>query len=133
MSERSYSEDELMSFYELGRMYYEMGYFAPAERIFSGLAAVDQGATPARCGLGLVKLERGLHDQSQQHFRLALQESAFPLQAKLGLVASFLASGEIQRAKSLLVELASELEAAPGENADLRVLWEAFALRCDAG
>ncbi len=36
----AYSQTELNSIYELGRLYYEMGYFAPAERLFTGLSAV---------------------------------------------------------------------------------------------
>ena len=132
MAGKAYSDSELFAIYELGRLYFEMGYFAPAERIFSGLAAVDGGRTPARCGLGLVKLERGLYEQSQDQLRLALQDRVYPTQAKLGLVAVFIAVNEIPRAKSMLVELAAELEKSEELDPALRSLWEAFAIRCDA-
>ena len=54
-----YTKEMLSAAYELGRLYFESGYFVPAERIFSGLAAVDRGLTPSRVGLGLIRLEKG--------------------------------------------------------------------------
>lgn len=129
--ENVYSEEALCSVFELGRMYYEMGYSLPAERVFHGLAAVDRGLTPSRIGLGLVKLERSLFDEAAFYFRGALQEGNYSLEAKLGLCAAFIGSGDIARAKSLLLQLATELEKSPRSSTELRTLWEAFALRCD--
>ena len=96
-----YTSEELTSIYELGRLYFEMGYFAPAERIFSGLAAVDDDRTPSRLGLGLVKLERGLYQEAAVHFRAALQSNTYTLQSKLGMCAAFVAVGEVSRARSI--------------------------------
>ena len=58
---KEYPEPILRAIYELGRLYYEMGYFAPAERVFAGLASIDKGSTASDVGLGLVKLECGLY------------------------------------------------------------------------
>ncbi len=128
---KEYSDEQLKAIYELGRMYYEMGYFAPAERIFAGLIGVDNGRTPARLGLALVKLERGALQEAAQHFRAALQNTGIAMQTKLGLAAAFVAAGELNRARSILGEVSKEA-ANLGKNAEekeLRALWEALAIR----
>lgn len=125
-----YTNDELFSMYELGRMYFEMGYFAPAERIFNGLSAVDEDRTPSRLGLGLVKLERGLYQEAAVHFRAALQSGVYPLQSKLGMCTAFIAVGELSRAKSILAEIAKGSEVDAQTESELRKLYEALAIRC---
>lgn len=126
----TYSNEELIAIYELGRLYFEMGYFAPAERIFNGLAAIDEGRSPARLGLGLIRLERGLHQEAATQFRQVLELGTYELQAKLALCGAFVATGELPRAKSLLNELAKVLERNPGTDPELRKLYQAFVLRC---
>lgn len=123
-----YGTEELTSIYELGRLYFEMGYFAPAERIFNGLAAVDHGKTWSRLGLGLVKLELGLFEEAIGQLRLALHGSC-ELQAKLALIAAFIGSGELPRAESLLGEVAKIIDRETEINPEIRRLFEAFALR----
>ena len=110
-----------------------MGYYTPAERIFNGLCVIDGGVTPSRISLGVIKLERGLFEESAQHFKRALQEGYYPLQSKLGLSIVFIGQGDISRAKSVLVQLATELEKAIDAPSELRTLWEALALRCEGG
>ncbi len=131
----NYPSEQLVALYELGRLYFEMGYFAPAERVFAGLVAVDAGFLPARIGLGAVKLERGLFQESIGHFRAVVQDatssgvagqnlgaqggqqpdrsiqvnSAYRLVGKVGLVAAFLGTQDATRAKSLLAEVAKEI------------------------
>lgn len=101
----NYSFGSLAGIFELGRMYYETGFFAPAERIFAGLIAVDKGATPSRLGLGLVKLELGLYNEASSAFRQCIEERAFDVSAKIALAVCFIAQGELKRAQSLLVEV----------------------------
>ncbi len=132
MSTVSYSIDELLSIYELGRLYFEMGYFAPAERIFSGLCAVDSGQTPARIGLGLVKLECGAVNDALGHFRLALQDNFYPFQAKVSLLAGFLAAKELSRAQSILLQIERELDGLPQVDPDLRALCQGLFLTARA-
>jgi len=130
---KSFSTDELLGMYELARLYYEMGYLSAAERILNGLVVIDGGATPARGALGTVKLETGKLEEALQIFRLAVKS---PMRAeeiivgKLGLIASFLAAGDLERATTLVQEAQSDLQHAPGEVRNLRELWEAFAIRC---
>lgn len=101
----AYNVEELYAIYELGRLYFEMGYFVPAERIFVGLATVDDGLTPSRLGLGLIKLENGLLDEAISHFRDALDTKRYDLQAKIGLSIAFIALQENSRARLLISDL----------------------------
>lgn len=101
-----YSIEMLGGIYELGRMYYETGFFAPAERIFAGLATVDNGATPAKLALGLVKLDLGLYNEASSLFRQCIEERSFDRSAKIALAVCFIAQSELKRAQSLLVEVA---------------------------
>lgn len=101
----SYSFGALVGIFELGRMYYETGFFAPAERIFTGLVAIDKSATPSKLGLGLVKLELGLYNEASAFFRQCIEEKSFDISAKIALAVCFIAQGELKRAQSLLVEV----------------------------
>lgn len=125
-----YSENELVAIYELGKLYYEMGYFAPAERVFTGLAVVDDGRTPARVGLGLVKLELGSLEESSYHFRKAIQSGSYSMEAKFGLTATFIAAGDFSRAKSLLMQIQQDATADPVKKPELESLWSALNVRC---
>lgn len=127
----AYSRTDLTAIYELGRLYYEMGYFAPAERIFAGLCAVDGAQTPSRLGLGLVKIERGLIEESMVQLRQALQSGLCPLETKLGLCASFIAAGDIERARSLLTQIETEHREELSFNLACKTLWEAYVIRCE--
>ena len=104
-STTAYTSNELFAIYELGRLYFEMGYFVPAERIFGGLVTVDNGMTPARLGLGLIKLENGLIDEAVSHFREALESRELELQAKIGLSIAFVALQENSRARLIIRDL----------------------------
>ena len=102
----SYSPNILAGMFELGRMYYETGFFAPAERIFSGLLVIDNKITPSKLGLGLVKLELGLYNEAGSLFRQCIEEKSFEASSKVALAACFIAQSELKRAQSLLMELA---------------------------
>lgn len=127
-----YADDQVNAIYELGRLYFEMGFFGAAERVFSGLLVVDGGRTPARLALALTKLERGLFQEAAMHLRLVIQNGAQPIQAKLALAGTFIALGELQRAKTMLGEIAKETATAnsPAQEGELRTLWEAMVIRC---
>ncbi len=121
--------DFCSSAYELGRLYYEMGYMAAAERIFGGLARTDAGTTPSRIGLGLIKLEGGLHGEAAQFFRVSLEYGNYVLQARLGLCCCFLASGENNRAYSMLEQISKEHQSELSHNPTLTRFWESLSLR----
>lgn len=119
-----YPDQQLKAIYELGKAYFDMGYFVPAERIFAGLASLDQGKTPARIGLGLIKLETGLYEESVAYFRdaFALENKYFELQSKLGLGMAFLAIGERSRAHLIFNEIREKKSLELDNEPDLRKL-----------
>jgi tetratricopeptide (TPR) repeat protein len=124
---------ELGAIYGLARLYYEMGYLSASERILNGLVEIDEGQTPSRVALGVVKLESGRPEEAIQMFRTAVK---FPrrqedqVAGKLGLVASFLYMGDLERGKLLVREIQQDMEQNVVATASLRNLWEAFAIRC---
>jgi len=128
----TYSKQDLLAIYELGRLYFEMGYFVPAERIFSGLISIDQGQTPARLGLGLVKLECGLFADSLSHLRHANQDPAYELQAKLALSAAFVGMKEYMRAQSMLSEIKKKFGAVFQLDRNVGNLWEALNIKASS-
>ncbi len=122
-----YTGEELSALYELGRLYYEMGYISAADRIFSGLAAVAPQETPARLGMGVCRVEKGAFQDALHLFRFELREGRRTVQAKLGMVAACLSAGDRDRARQLLGESYRELSALG--DPELRALFEAFSLR----
>lgn len=128
-----YPPELLKSIYELGRMYFEMGYFAPAEKIFQGLVAVDKGETPARVGLGLVKIERGFYQEAAMNFRSAIQKGQYQVQAKIGMAFSFIAQNELSRARSMLSQIENDHGDKITEDHGIRTLFEAAYIRCEKG
>lgn len=128
-----YSKEVLFSIYELGRMYFELGYFAPAERIFAGLTAMDEGMTPGQIGLGLIKLEGGLYKEAIVCFREALEKGAFRPQAQLALASAFVGSRDYARARSILSQVERDAGGTQNIEAEMRTLWEALVMRCQSG
>ncbi|MCB0345637.1 MAG: tetratricopeptide repeat protein [Bdellovibrionales bacterium] len=129
----AYSSEVVAGIYELGRMYFDMGYSGPAERIFTGLASSAPGQTPALVGLGLLRLEQGRVEDAVALLGRELETGNFHVEAKMGLAAACLARGDMAKAKSILVPLAADLEGLRGAiSPAVRDLWEAMALRCDA-
>lgn len=131
MNNPSYSTEQLTAIYELGRLYYQLGYYAPAEKVFNGLLAIDSGKqTAANIGLGLVKLERGAYEEATSYFREALEKGGHKLQAKLGMLATFIAKREILRARTLLEEIDNEVANQGALDPELQTLIQAFFKCC---
>lgn len=126
-----YSSNELHAIYELGRLYYEMGYFAPAERIFQGLKVIDGGTTAAKLALGLIKFENGLLQDAEGYFRSELNDGKYQMQAKIGLAAVFVAQGELNRARSILSAMERELSSVNLKDPDIIALWKALMASCE--
>ena len=122
-----YPVDLFYSIYELGRMYYETGIFAPAERIFSGLSCVDNNSTPSKIGLALVRLELGFYSDASAHFRECIEKGIYSRSAKIGLAVCFIATREYKRAQSLLVEVIESSKKTLGKE-ELKLL-EALLIR----
>lgn len=131
MDNFDYSREQLVALYQLGRLYYRMGYYAPAERIFHGILAMNEEETAARIGLGLIKLERGAFKDSAEHFRKALENSHFKLQSKIGLATTFIAEGEEVRARSLLEEIDQQIDDLEKLDPGLRKLLDVLFRCCE--
>lgn len=127
-----YTEEQFESIYALGKMYLEMGYFVPAERIFAGLAKIDLNfITAANVGLALLRLQKGQYQESTVFFRLLLQSPRFSLFAKLGLSAAFLGQKELSRARLLLLEVQSEYNKRRVNDTQIKKLIESFFICCN--
>ena len=122
-----YTEEQLNAIYQLGVVYFESGFFTPAERLFNGLLRVDGGTTPALVGIGLIKLERGLFDEASSFFRASLEQGSNIVQARLGLAFAFLASGESTRVRSLLTQIDKDHARELSLDMNLQTLWETAA------
>ena len=130
MASTEYSAEELSAIYELGRLYYEMGYLPSAERIFNGICAVSNSFPCARLALGLIKIERGLSEEAVRDIRLAMPYPQCEIEAKVALCASFIAGGERQRAQSLIRELRRSFDTSPISNGEVSRLFEALEISC---
>lgn len=127
-----YQRDELAAIYELGRIYYEMGYFAAAERVFSGLSSSSSISAPALLGQALIRIEHKQYDDALNLLRALIQEGTLALEAKIAMCACLVAMGDFSRGKSLVVQVGRDLERDGRELTNFRRLWEALAIRCDA-
>ena len=125
-----YAAEELAAIYELGRLYFEMGFYPAAEKIFAGLAVVDNGLTPARIGLGLIRIDNGQCNEAATYFRSELPDGHYKIQAKLGMVVSFIELGELPRARSLLGQIDKDLQNAKSPSPELEKLFHVLLVRC---
>ena len=124
-----YSTKQKESLYALGRMYLELGYLIPAERIFNGIVSVDKDFAAAGLGLGMARLERGLQEEAVSAFRQVLEVEGYAFEARLGMCLAFIAQGEEDRAASVLKELYSSgmISSAAGAQ---RVFYDSLRKRC---
>ena len=125
----NYQHDQILGLSELGRLYYEMGIFPSAEKIFMGLIAIQANSVPCHVGLGLVKLDRGQYEEADHWFREALKNKDFELEAKFGLTLVFLATNELGRAKVLLNQMEPFFNNPKNNDPTLQNLRKALLLR----
>lgn len=104
-TKNDYASEEICGLYELGRLYYEMGIYSSAEKLFAGLMAIHAQIVPCHVGLGLVKLERGYYEEAENCFREGLKNKDFEIEAKFGMVLVFIATNEVGRAKVLMDQI----------------------------
>ena len=105
-----FSEKELYSIYELGKLYYDMGYFSAAERVFSGLIEIDGGDTPSLLGLGLVKFERGQYEEASLLFMKVMDKTPeFELEARIALGICLVALKDYPKARVVLEDVTTRL------------------------
>ena len=127
----NYSDSQFLAIYELGRLYYQMGFSASAEKIFSGLVAVRSESVNSLIGLGLVRLERGLFSAAFDTFRLALNIDSSSVEAKIGMAVSAVALKDFSRAQVILSEIQRESFEYLNRRDSLRMIVESFLLRAE--
>ena len=77
----NYTSEQLPAIYQLSKLYLELGYFTPAERILSGLIEIDKEMeTPALLAVGVLKIEKNNIEEALLNFRSLLQVSKYSLQ-----------------------------------------------------
>jgi len=99
------SPELFLSIYSLARMYYYHGSFNEAEKIASGLQALDDKSPLPKLILAALNFEKGNYSLSANYYRLISQDPGQALVGRLGLLASFVALKDIERAFSLAEEL----------------------------
>ena len=130
-AETEYGTELVLGLYNLGRMYYELGYRGLAHRVFEGLVRIDRRAeSPAKIGVAALYLEQQDYKEALVQFRDVIENSAFALEGKLGLCAVFVAQGELERGKQLLLSIQGEIDAVQNQP-KLISLWEALLVRCE--
>ena len=128
----NYNQDQLRDIYELGRLYFEMGYYYPAEKIFAGITAIDGGITPADIGWCLIKLERAQFEEAAELSRQISQVGQYKIQGRICLALAFIGQNEIERARVLLSQIEQELNRNPEKFTDLLRVNSALLARCRA-
>lgn len=93
------------SIYALGRMYYYHGLFKEAEKVASGLQALDDKNPLPKLLLAALNFEKGNYSLSANYYRILAQEPSQAVIGRLGLLASFVALKDFERASSLCEEL----------------------------
>lgn len=86
-------------------MYYYHGSFKEAEKIASGLQALDDKNPLPKLLLAAINFEKGNYSLSANYYRIIAQEPSEAIVGRLGLLASFTALKDLERASSLSEEL----------------------------
>lgn len=101
----SYSKDELVDIYALGKMWLETGQVRKAEVIMSGLNAVAPDFLPAWLGTALVQGTLGDMEASYRAAERAMKLSPDSAEAMLFVVAAALSLNDSSTAGTLLGEV----------------------------
>lgn len=125
-----YSLERLCAIYELARVYFERGYIDRAERILKGVSLFDHGHLPSLLGLGLCNIENECYDVATNYFREVIKIGEFEIETKLALCFLFLASGDTDRATSLVKQIAEENFSEVSSRKQLSKAFEILQLRC---
>ena len=107
---RGFSDAELNSIYDLGRMFLEHGEVRRAESIFVGLTEVAADFYAPWLGLAYVHFQAGAMDQALVSLKQAQKAAPDSQQNLLFLVACLLSTGDYSSAGTYLGELSEMIE-----------------------
>ncbi|MCO6431223.1 MAG: tetratricopeptide repeat protein [Deltaproteobacteria bacterium] len=105
-----YSEEEVSSIYELGRIYLENGNLKAAEAIMQGLTEVVPDFSPAWLGLCYIQVFSNNYDAALLAARRAHTADPASPEALLFLISCLLSSGDYHAAGTYLGEIGEKIE-----------------------
>ncbi len=112
-----------LSVYSLARMFYYHGSFNQAEKLASGLQALDDKNPLPKLILAAINFEKGNYSLSANYYRILAQDPAQALIGRLGLLAAFVALKDTERASSLSEELKNHLQTMTNEQQEFHKLY----------
>ena len=118
-SRRGYSEEEISTIYELGRLYLESGLFPAAENIMRGLTEVVPDFAPGWLGLCYLHIQNKNSDAALQAARQAVRADSSSIEAQLFLITCFLSVGDYNSAGTYLGEVGESIETGSVEDPNL--------------
>ena len=117
------TQELYLSVYSLARMFYYHGSFNQAEKLATGLQALDDKDPLPKLILAAINFEKGNYSLSANYYRIISQDPSQALIGRLGLLASFVALKDIERASSLSEELKPYLNSMSPEQQDFYRLY----------
>ena len=129
LSRRGYSEEEISSMYELGRLHLENGNVRGAEAIFAGHREVAPEFYPALLGFAYIQISQREYDAAVHTIRQALRLKPDSLEAMLYLVACLLTVHDYNAAGTILGEVGEVIESGEVENPNLSRFYRAQLAR----
>ena len=107
---RSYSEEEVVDMYELGRLWLETGQHRRAEAIMSGLNEVASSFAPAWLGTAFLRGVAGDHEGALKAAKNALRCEPESVEAMLYVATVSLTLGDFSTAGTYLGEVGERIE-----------------------
>lgn len=129
VTKRGYSEEEITSIYELGRLLIENGSLKQAESIFQGLIEVAPEFVPGWLGLAYLHIHQNNSETGLITAQQAVRLDAESCEAMLFLVICLLSTGDYQSAGSYLGEIGDRVESGSIDNPNVIRLFRAQMAR----
>ena len=107
---RSYSREEVVDIFELGRLWLETGQHRRAEAIMSGLNEVAPDFAPAWLGTAFLRGLVGNYDGALQAAKNALRQEPESVEAMLYVATLALTTGDYSTAGTYLGEVGERIE-----------------------
>ncbi len=108
---KGYSDEEVMSIYELARLSLDLGEVKRAEALFAGLNEVSPDFSPAWLGTAYVQLIGGNIHEATFSCRQALRINPVSGPSLLYLIVALLANQDFQAAGTYLGEFGERIDA----------------------
>ena len=116
---RGYSDREVYSIYELGRLFLENGQVRRAEVIFRGLIAAIPGFAPGWLGMCAVLIAKKEYEGAFEAAKRAYQTDSDLAVAELFYVTCLLSNNDYNAAGTTLGEMAEKIEIGRIQDPDL--------------